>query len=155
VSLVTVFANGQAVLKADCGTSTISTITWYQNIGTNPAISVADLTVVPTTQDIYYTTAITTGTSTYTAVGNRLTTPIPAGKAATITTGLTAAERSSYCGRHRNQQPGRHNCTNAGGATARLFAMGTPVTLHAVQFQWLLLLQWQAIAAEPVPAFSA
>ena len=31
VSLVTVFANGQAVLKADCGNVTISDINWYRN----------------------------------------------------------------------------------------------------------------------------
>ena len=81
VTLVSVFANGQAVLKADCGTGVlISQITWLQN---NIQLPTPPLTV-STIQDIYYTTAITTGTSTFTATATGNNGVVLAGKAATI-----------------------------------------------------------------------
>jgi hypothetical protein len=134
VSLITVFANGQAVLKADCSPPapalppSISMITWLKDGLAIPGVT--NLPVIATTQDIYYTTAITTGTSTYTAIGNPLTTPIPAGKAATITSGQTALHVAASAGGTVLSNPAGINCTNAGGALCEAaFPMGTAVTL--------------------------
>ncbi len=136
VSLVTVFANGQAVLKADCGTATISSITWLQTVVTSapPASPVTTITtlannliVTPTTQDIYYTTAITTGTSTFTANGNGGA--VVAGKAATITSGQTALHVAANAGGTVTSSPIGINCTNTGGACDAPFALGAIVTL--------------------------
>jgi hypothetical protein len=132
VSLVSVFANGQAVLKADCLSATISNIRWYQNttnVAAN-AIRVANLDVVPTTQDIYYTTAITTGTSTFTATGNLDV--VTAGKAATIISGqtaLTTAVAPTATGTITCTTPTQpaSNCTGAS-----TYPVGTAVTLNAV-----------------------
>ena len=139
VSLVSVFANGQAVLKADCGSTPISQITWFQNstnVATN-AIAVATQNVVTTTQDIYYTTAITTGTSTFTAIGNGNTVPVPAGKAATIISGQTAltvavglvtSATGTPAGTVSSTPPG---FTCSGGYCATNYPVGASVTLTA------------------------
>lgn len=87
VTLSTIFPSDQVVLKADCGGSNISQITWTRDVGLPGAVTLGTFSISPGTQaDFSLITPLTSGNHWYTATGwdDTSATAINAGKAVVI-----------------------------------------------------------------------
>ncbi|OFW18616.1 MAG: hypothetical protein A3H27_11370 [Acidobacteria bacterium RIFCSPLOWO2_02_FULL_59_13] len=91
VTLSSILPSNQAVLKANCGSSNMTSITWTRDAGTPSAVTFGPYSFSPTLADLNFITPLTSDTHSYTASGLAGATPIPAGQAAIIIAASPAA----------------------------------------------------------------
>lgn len=139
VTVSSVPANGQVVLKANCGAVALTSINWKRGAD---SIS-GEITLTPNVNntDIYYTTQLIGGTHSYTATGNAGA--VAAGTPATVTSpnpSLTVAP--TVGGTIASTPPGITGCTSSGGTCTGSFDTGTTVSLAATPATGYVFANW-------------
>ena len=136
VTLSLILPSNQAVLKANCGSSNMTSITWTRDAGsTNPApVVFGPFTFPATLADLNFTTLLTSGTHSYTASGlDASGRPVLAGQAAVVTLSqpiLTVAVSNG--GSVTSAPAGINACTVAGGINCAFgYDTSTTVVLTA------------------------
>ena len=133
VTLSSILPNGQAVLKANCGATSINGIRWFQDA--NSLTGGLDLTLNPavTGTDIYYTVPVIFSNAAvhrYTATGNNNT--VAAGTPVTIAIAPPALNVSaSVGGMVVSSPPGINACKNGSGTCLATYAPSATVSLTA------------------------
>ena len=131
VTLSTILPGNHAVLKADCGSASMNSITWSKDGIALPGFPV---TFTATLADLNFTTLLTSGTHSYTASGTATSlgnNPISTAVAAVITLSEPILTVAGSNGGTVTSAPGGINCFNGDGTCTAAYASGTVVTLTA------------------------